>query len=177
MTMDVGEQVPDLAVAAFVRGVDEPVELRLSEYRGRWLVVFFYPRDFTFVCPTELVAFAELEADFGTVGAVVVGASTDSYWTHRAWFTTDPRLGTVSYPVVADANQALASAFGVLGHDGAAYRATFLVDPDGVVRHASVTTGDAGRNVDEVLRTLQAVQTGALCPAGWRPGEPTLVAS
>lgn len=173
----IGMQAPDRAVQAYVAGREGAIDLRLADFRGRWMVLFFYPRDFTFVCPTELVAFAEAEADFAAAGAVTIGASTDSYWSHRSWFTSEPRLRSVTYPVIADSSHGLSAAFSVLAPDGAAYRATFLIDPEGVVRHCSVTTGDAGRNVDEVLRTLLALQTGALCPAAWRPGEPTLVAT
>ena len=136
--------------------------------------LFFYPRDFTFICPTELQAFAELHDSFEAEGAVLLAASTDSFWSHQAWFSSNPSLRGVRYPVLADPAHTLSAAFGVLDPDGAAYRATFIADPDGVLRHVSITDQNVGRNPAETLRVMQALQTGELCPVDWRPGEPTL---
>lgn len=169
-----GDLVPDITVEAYVRGKPEAEPLSFGDYRGNWLVLFFYPRDFTFVCPTEIAAFAELHDAFREEHAELVAASTDSYWSHKAWFESDPRLVGVAYPVIADTTQELSRAFGVLLDDGAATRGTFIIDPDGVVRHVTVSDVSVGRNVEEALRSLQALQTGSLCPAGWRPGEPML---
>lgn len=173
MTVSVDTTVPEVEVEAWVRDADVPQKFPLSAFRAQWLVLFFYPRDFTFICPTELVALAELHQSFIEEDAVVLAASTDSFFCHKAWFETDDRLEAVRYPVIADSSHRLANEFGVLLADGRALRATFIVDPDGVILHSSVTNHDAGRNVDEILRVLQALRTGALCPANWRPGQPT----
>jgi alkyl hydroperoxide reductase subunit AhpC len=174
MSFSVGKPAPDAAAEAYIRGEAGPREVRLADYRGQWVVLFFYPRDFTFVCPTEIQAFARLHADFTAEGAAVLGASTDSYYAHKAWFETDPRLAMVAYPVLADTAQTVAAAFGVLLEDGTALRATFIVDPEGTVRHAQINDLDVGRNIDETLRLLRALKTGELCPAAWNPGTPTL---
>jgi alkyl hydroperoxide reductase subunit AhpC len=176
MHITVGAAAPETAVEAYVKGTRQPVELTLP-VRGDWLVLFFYPRDFTYVCPTELVAFEQLREDFAEAGARIAAASTDSWWVHRAWFTSNPMLAEVEYPIIADPSHSLARAFGVLLEDGAAQRATFVIDPDGIVRHVSVTDSSVGRSTSETLRVVQALQTGELCPAGWRPGEATLLAA
>jgi peroxiredoxin (alkyl hydroperoxide reductase subunit C) len=148
--------------------------MTLAEHRGKWVVLFFYPRDFTFICPTELVAFGELEADFKAEKAVVIGASTDSFFSHKAWFESDARLLRVNYPVLADTSQQLSKGFDVLLDDGASLRGTFIIDPQGVVRHITVNDLEVGRNVQETLRVLQALRSGELCPVAWKPGESTL---
>jgi peroxiredoxin (alkyl hydroperoxide reductase subunit C) len=177
MNVRVGGLAPDAMLDAWIRGAQEPQQIALSDYRGQWVVLFFYPRDFTFVCPTELAAFAELYMEFAEAGAAVVAASTDSYWSHRAWFGSTALLGGVEYPVLADTRHELAAAFGVLQDDGAAQRGTFVIDPEGVVRHASVSDLNVGRSADETLRIVYALQTGGLCPAGWRPGDRLLEAA
>jgi alkyl hydroperoxide reductase subunit AhpC len=174
MSIRVGEPVPDHSVQAYVRGESSPSEFDLSSHLGKWVVLFFYPRDFTFICPTELAAFAERHDDFLGERAVVIGASTDSYYSHKAWFESDPRLAGVDYPVIADTAHELSRSFNVLLDDGATHRATFIVDPDGTLLHSSVNEHDVGRSVEEVLRTLRAFRTGALCPADWGPGKDTL---
>jgi peroxiredoxin (alkyl hydroperoxide reductase subunit C) len=177
MTVTVGSEVPDLIVSAYRRDAGEPEPYTLRQHRGRWVVLFFYPRDFTFVCPTELHDFARLQGEFATHDTIVVAASTDSYWSHRAWFETEPMLATVTYPVIADTAHALTRVFGVLLEDGAAQRATFVIDPRGVVRAVTISDLNVGRSAQETLRVVQALQTGALCPAAWRPGQPTLLAA
>ncbi len=174
MNVQVGKPAPEFKAEAHRRGTLEPAELSLNDYRGRWVVLFFYPRDFTFVCPTEICAYAELEGQFQKEGAEIVAASTDSFYSHKAWFESDPRLSMVNYLVIADTSHELSRAYGVLLPDGAAQRATFIIDPEGVVRHINVTGLNVGRNARETLRVLQALKTGELCPAGWRPGQPTL---
>jgi peroxiredoxin (alkyl hydroperoxide reductase subunit C) len=138
------------------------------------VVLAFYPRDFTPVCGSELACLATLEPEFAREQGTVLAASTDSVHSHRAWLEGDPRLVGVGYPLLADTSHRLARAFHVLAEGGAAQRATFLLDPEGVVRHALVNDHDVGRNLEETLRTLRALRTGAPCPAGWRAGEPTL---
>ena len=177
MTVRIGQTIPDITVPAYVRGGYEPEPINVAEQRGAWTVLFFYPRDFTFVCPTELAAFAELHEAFLDANAILLAASTDSWWVHRAWFSSDPLLAGVQYPVLADTGHELSRALGVLEDDGACVRATFIIDSDGMVRHSSATDLSVGRSAEETLRLLQALQTGELCPAGWRPGQETLQAA
>jgi alkyl hydroperoxide reductase subunit AhpC len=172
----VGQPVSDHTVQAYLRGEPAPVLFDLSRHRGSWVVLVFYPGDFTLICPTELAAFASRHDDLLAEDAVLIAASTNSCFSHKAWFETDPRLAGVRYPVVADSSRELSRAFGVLREDGTAHRATFIVDPDGVLVHMSVTAHDVGRSADEVLRLVQAFRTGALCPANWGPGDATLTA-
>jgi peroxiredoxin (alkyl hydroperoxide reductase subunit C) len=174
MSIQIGKPAPSFSGDAYVRSGSGPVPLSLAGYRGRWVVLVFYPRDFTFVCPTELQALAALDGAFAQESAAVVAASTDSYHAHKAWYEGDPRLAAVEYPVVADTAHRLASAFGVLLDDGTALRGTFIIDPEGIVRHVLVNDLDVGRNHEDTLRTLRALRTGQLCPAGWRPGQRTL---
>jgi peroxiredoxin (alkyl hydroperoxide reductase subunit C) len=177
MTATIGAPAPPFQAEAYVRGEAEPCQVSLADQYGSWVVLFFYPRDFTFVCPTELNAFAQLAPVFAEEDAVVIGVSTDSYWSHQAWFETHPLLAGVDFPVLADTTQRIAADYGVLTADGSALRGTFVIDPDGVVRHATVSDQNVGRSVDETLRVLQALRTGALCPVAWQPGQPTLVAA
>jgi peroxiredoxin 2/4 len=170
----VGQPVPNHSLQAYVRGEPAPIVFELARHRGSWVVLFFYPGDFTLICPTELAAFAKRHDDFLSEGAVLLAASTNSCFSHKAWFEIDPRLAEVRYPVIADSLRELSDSFGVLSEDGAAHRGTFMIDPEGVLVHMSITAHDVGRSVDEVLRTLRAFRTGALCPADWAPGDPTL---
>ena len=174
MTVTVGRTVPDHRVPAYLRGEAAPIMVDLASHRGSWIVLFFYPGDFTFICPTELAAFAKRHDEFKDEGAVLLAASTNSCFSHKAWFDTDPRLAGIRYPVIADSLRQLSSAFGVLLEDGTVQRGTFIIDPDGVLLNMSITGHDVGRSVDEVLRVLRAFKTGAMCPADWTPGEPTL---
>jgi len=172
--LQVGKQAPDFKVDAYIRGEPEAREVSLSDYRGKWVVLFFYPRDFTFVCPTEIEEFAELHEEFLAEQAVVLGASTDSYFSHKAWFETDERLLGVNYPVLADTAHKIARDYGILLEDGSALRGTFIIDPEGVLRHIQVNDLDVGRNTSETLRLLRAFRTGELCPSSWNPGEETI---
>ncbi len=174
MTIRIGEPMPDLPVEAYVRGEPQPRKMQLSELRGRWIVLFFYPRDFTFVCPTEIEAYARLHEQFEKERATVLGASTDSWDCHKAYFESDPRLKDVAYPVIADASHKLSEAFDVLLEDGRALRGTFIIDLGGIVRHIQINDVDVGRNVEETLRTLRALRTGELCPEAWEPDQETL---
>jgi len=174
MALRVGQPIPDHSVQAYVRGERAPTEFALSSHRGRWVVLFFYPRDFTFICPTELASFAEHHDAFLGERAVVLGASTDSYFSHKAWFESDPRLADVHYPVIADTAHELSRSFDVLLEDGATHRGTFIIDPSGLLLHMSINEHDVGRSVEEVLRILRAFRTGALCPADWTPDKATL---
>lgn len=176
MYAHIGARAPVWTADAYVKDEPAPVPVEVPG-RGSWAVLFFYPHDFTYICPTELAAFEDLRPDFEEEGARIIAASTDSWWVHRAWFTSSPWLGDVSYPVIADPSHELARSYGVLMDDGAAMRATFVVDPDGIVRHAAITDVSVGRSASETLRVVQALQTGEMCPANWRPGQATLKAA
>ncbi len=149
-------------------------KVSLSDYKGKWLVLFFYPRDFTFICPTEIEAFGKLYEEFKAVNCEVLGASTDSEYVHKAWYETDERLKGVTYPIVADTTQELADMYGVLDMDGSAQRGTFVIDPEGTLKFALVSADSVGRNIEETLRVVKALQTGERCPANWHTGEKTL---
>lgn len=169
--MKIGERVPDLSADAYVAGQFKKV--RLGSYKGKWVVLFFYPLDFTFVCPTEIRAFSSKHKEFEKLNAIVLGASTDSQFSHKAWFERD--LPDVKFPVIADTARQWSKAFDVLKEDqGIAYRGTFIIDPEGVVRYAVVSDLNVGRSVEETMRVLQAFQTGELCPIEWKPGTKTL---
>lgn len=153
----------------------------LNDLRGKYVVLFFYPLDFTFVCPTELHAFQEKLSEFKDRGAEVIACSVDSVFTHLAWLSTPRSMGGIKgieYPLVADLDKSIAYNYGVLNEEGIAYRGLFLIDRDGVVRHQLVNDLPLGRNVDEALRTLDALISfetiGEVCPANWRQGEKTL---
>jgi peroxiredoxin 2/4 len=174
MSVFVSKPAPNFELSAYIRGEKDEQRVSLEQYRGKWVVLFFYPRDFTFVCPTEIQAFGELQEQFEAENAVVLGASTDSYFSHKAWFETDERLLSVNYPVLADTAHSLSRDYGVLLEDGTALRGTFIIDPEGVVRKAEINDLDVGRNVADTLRTLRALRTGELCPANWDEGQKTL---
>lgn len=158
-------------VTTYHQGEFHPVSL--SDYRGKWLIFFFYPRDFTFICPTELKGFAEREGDFAKLGAAIVACSTDSEWSHKAWFERD--LGVVKYPVLADTTHQIARSYDVYNEkDGSAERGLCIIDPQGVVQYALVSAGSVGRSVKETYRVLQAIQKGERCPIDWEPGQATL---
>jgi peroxiredoxin (alkyl hydroperoxide reductase subunit C) len=153
-------------------------EVSLDDYDGKWLVFFFYPLDFTFVCPTEILALSDRYDEFTAVGADVLGASTDSVHSHFAWINT-PRdkngIANLRFPLVADYKKEIARAYDVLDEaSGAAQRGLFIIDPDGILRYTTVTADNVGRSVDETLRVLQALQTGGLCAADWKPGKQLL---
>jgi alkyl hydroperoxide reductase subunit AhpC len=169
----VGRPAPRFRAQAYVAG--EIRDVSLDDYKGRWVALVFYPLDFTFVCPTELRAFAKRQAEFEEEDCVVLAASTDSVYSHKAWIERD--LPEVRYPVLSDTTRRLSRDYGVLIEDeGIALRGTFLIDPEGVLRYATVSDLNLGRSTDETLRVLRAAKTGGLCPADWTPGTPTLVA-
>lgn len=147
-------------------------EISLKDYAGKWLVLFFYPLDFTFVCPTEITGFADAKSSFDELNASVLGGSTDSVHSHKAWLKDLPAL---NYPLFSDMNRTMSRDYGTLiPEEGISMRGTFIVDPDGVLRYALYHDNGVGRSVDETLRVLQALQTGELCPIGWKKGDKTL---
>ena len=167
----IGKPAPKFSGAAAREG--EIVNVKLDDYKGKWLVLFFYPLDFTFVCPTEIRGYNEHLSSFRAANAEVVGASTDSVFSHKAW--TDGELGKLGFALLADTNHEISRKFGVLiENKGIALRGTFIVDPSGALRYSTIHDLNVGRSVDETLRVLQALQTGERCPVGWKPGEKTL---
>lgn len=175
----VQQQAPEFDAKAVVAG--EVVDLSLADYRGRWVVLFFYPLDYTFVCPTEIKAYDAIVDRFEHEDAVVMACSIDSVYTHLAWQQTpeaDGGVGLLRLIHVADVGGQIARLFGVLNSGGVALRAVFLIDPEGRVRHESVNDLGVGRNTDETLRLLsgfrQTDANGAMCPANWSVGEPVL---
>lgn len=150
-------------------------KVSLHDYKGKWIVLFFYPRDFTFICPTEIAEFGNHYEDFLKMNCEVIGASTDSEYSHKAWYETDDRLKDVAYPIIADTTQELADMYNVLDVDGSAQRGTFVIDPEGVLRFILVSADSVGRNVQEMMRVVDALQTGEKCPATWsKKGDKTL---
>jgi alkyl hydroperoxide reductase subunit AhpC len=149
-----------------------------ADYSGKWKVYFFWPKDFTFVCPTEISSFGRLNPEFEKRNTKVIGGSTDSEFVHLAWRQNHPDLRDLPFPMLADIKRELCSALGILDpNEGVAQRATFIVDPEDVIRFVLVTDLAVGRNPDEVLRVLDALQTGELTPCGWTPGKAVLKVS
>ena len=175
--LTVGDQFPRFqlqAVTSLAHG-KEFETLTEQSYPGKGLVLFFWPMDVTFVCPTEIAEFGRKHAAFRERDAQVLGLSCDTQFVHLAWRTHHPELKALPFPMVADTRRELSQALGVLHKtEGVPLRATFLVDPEGVIRHVSVNDLSVGRNVDEVLRVLDALQTEGLTPCNWKAGEPTL---
>jgi peroxiredoxin (alkyl hydroperoxide reductase subunit C) len=173
----VGQPAPDFNMPSTknIEKLNENVEL--NDYKGRWVVLLFYPLDFTFVCPTELTSFSDRYEDFEGIGAAVIGVSTDSVHSHRAWLKTPRDKGGVEglrYPLASDITKSVARDYGVLIEDkGVALRGLFVIDPEGTLRYAVVHDLNVGRSADETLRVIQALQTGGLCQADWRPGQET----
>lgn len=168
----VGQAAPNFEnITAYHKG--EFHKVSLADFKGQWLVFFFYPRDFTFICPTEIRSFAKMCPDFKAAQCSVLGASTDSEWSHKAWFEKD--LPEVDYPVLADTTHKVAKDYDVYNEvDGLAERGLFIIDPDGIVKYALVSAGSVGRSTHETMRVLKALQSGDLCPIEWEPGQETL---
>jgi peroxiredoxin (alkyl hydroperoxide reductase subunit C) len=181
MGIKVGQQAPglDLALKAYDRTKDDSddqfVDVKLSDNNGKWTCLFFYPLDFTFVCPTEIVAFNKALGEFEDRETQVLTASTDSVYSHKGWCDAHAELGELKYLMIGDVNHQLSTAYDVLDEEkGIAYRGVYLIDPNGVLRWMAVHDLGVGRNVDEVLRVLDALQTDKLCPCNWKQGEETL---
>src|SRR5258706_9029247 len=178
--LTVGDEFPAFALKAVPSGDPDTAfrDVTNQTFRDKWLVVFFWPKDFTFVCPTEIVGFDALEGEFRDRDTQLLGVSIDSEFVHAAWRRHHPDLGAVKFPWLADVKRELSAAAGVLDKtEGVALRATFIVDPEGIVRYVQVNDLSVGRNPQEVLRTLDALQSDELCPCNWQKGEPTLQAA
>jgi peroxiredoxin (alkyl hydroperoxide reductase subunit C) len=165
----IGQAAPQFTAQAVVDGGDFK-EISLSDYKGRYVVLFFYPLDFTFVCPTEITQFREHLKDFREAGAEVIGVSVDSVHSHKRWIKDD--LGDLHYPLVGDITKQISRDYGVLLADkGISTRGTFIIDPEGAIQYMGIHNLSVGRDAREILRVLQALKSGELCGAGWRPGD------
>lgn len=175
--LGVGQKFPAFSVPATVsleKG-KEFATITNEDFKGKWKVYFFWPKDFTFVCPTEIAAFGKKNKDFNDRDAVVLGGSTDSDFVHHAWRTHHADLRDLPFPMLSDIKHELSNALGILDPNaGVCQRATYIVDPEGIIRFAYVTDLSVGRNIDEVVRVLDALQTDELCPCNWNKGEAVL---
>jgi lipoyl-dependent peroxiredoxin subunit C len=175
--LGVGKKFPSFNLKAVVS--NDPtggiIQYSNKDLGGKWSVVFFYPKDFTFVCPTEIKAFGDLNGEFRDRETQVLTASTDSEFVHLAWRSQKEELKNLPFPMLSDIKRELSTALGIIDEEeGVAQRATYIVDPEGIIRHVSVYDLNVGRNPKEVLRTLDALQTDELCPCNWQPGQKTL---
>ena len=174
----VGQPAPDFNMPSTKNMETLAENVKLSDYKGKWLILLFYPLDFTFVCPTELTAFSDRIDELNGIGAEVIGISTDSVHSHRAWIKT-PRdqngVADLKYPLASDTGGKLARKFNILvEEEGVALRGLFIINPEGILQYAVVHDMNIGRSVDETLRVLQGLQTGGLCAADWTPGQENL---
>lgn len=174
----IGHEIPDAEAEAFHN--EEVKKIKLSDYRGRWLILFFYPSDFTFVCPTELEEMADNYANIQKIGAEVLSVSVDTVFVHKAWHDTSPAIKKIKFPMLADTRRELCHMFGTyIPEEGISLRGTFIIDPDGILRIVEVNDNSVGRNAKELVRKLQAAKFvrehgGNVCPASWEPGDDTL---
>ncbi len=169
----IGKQAPDFKANAFVDGKIK--EISLSSYRGKWVVLFFYPADFTFVCPTEVEGFAEKYEDFKEKNAEILSVSRDTVYVHKAWVENDERVAKAKYPMIEDRKGLISEAYGVLDENsGNSQRGLFIINPEGIIKYMVVTDDNVGRSTEETMRVLLALQSGGLCPVDWEPGKPTL---
>ena len=178
--LTVGDRIPAFDLNAVVSIDPDKAFQRIDQATnpGKWKVLFFWPKDFTFVCPTEIAGFGKLNKDFNDRDAVIYGVSIDSEFVHLAWRNNHPDLKNLPFPMLADIKRELSSALGVLHKtEGVALRATFIVDPEGIIRFVSVNDMNVGRNPEEVLRVLDALQTDELCPCNWKKGDEFLKAA
>lgn len=165
----VGDRAPGFTLPGIVD--HKSFDYSLKQYQGKWLVLFFYPADFTFICPTEVTGFSKMANEFAAESAAILGVSVDSISSHRAWAE---ELGGIHYPLLADEQKTVSRAYGVLDEkEGVALRATFLINPNGEIAYVVISHVNVGRSVEETLRVLKALRTERLCPSDWKPGEAT----
>ena len=175
--LTVGDKLPELTlpVQQGSEALPNGETIDLAETNGRWKILFYWPKDFTFVCPTEIVGYGELKGDFADRDADLIGASTDTAHVHFAWRRSDEQLVGADFPWIADNGGKLATALGILDrNENVAFRATFIIDPDNVIQHVTVNGLNVGRNPQEALRVLDALQTDELCPCNWEKGQDVL---
>lgn len=176
--VNINEQAPEFEEDAFV---DEEIKrINLEDYKGKWVVLFFYPADFTFVCPTELESLAENYEKFKELGAEVIGVSTDTAYVHKAWHDSSPSIAKIKFPMLSDPAHRLSEAYGTyISEEGVSLRATFIINPEGIIKAFEFHNNDIGRNIDETIRKLQAAKfvaenKGNVCPMNWKPGMKTI---
>ena len=179
MAVQVGSPAPAFKAVAYDRTADNSdkqfPEVTLEDYKGKWLVLYFYPMDFTFVCPTEIASFDDQLSDFQSRNAEVLTCSCDSHFVHKGWCDSGPILAGLKHKMLADTTKRIAMDYGVLLPDkGVALRGTFIIDPEGVVRWVNVNDLPVGRNIDEVIRVLDALQSGGLTACNWKKGQDNL---
>jgi len=178
MFAEIGHEIPDTELEAFHN--EEIKKIKLSDYRGKWLILFFYPADFTFVCPTELSEMADNYEEIQKLGGEVLSVSTDTVFVHKAWHDTSESIKKIKFPMLSDTRHKLCKMFGTyIPDEGLSLRGTFVIDPDGVLRIVEVNDNSVGRNAKELVRKLQAAKFvrehgGNVCPANWEPGDETL---
>lgn len=175
--LSVGKKLPEFKLKATVSNDQKTAfqDITNTTFKGKWLVLFFYPKDFTFVCPTEIKGFADLNGQFKDRDAQILAASIDSEFVHLAWRQNHKDLNSLPFPMLSDIKRELSTALGVLDeNEGVSQRATFIIDPDGIIRFVYVTDLSVGRNPKEVLRILDGLQTDELCPCNWEKGEETI---
>jgi peroxiredoxin (alkyl hydroperoxide reductase subunit C) len=176
----VGKKAPFFSMETALGNGQDFGNASLTDYEGKWLVLFFYPLDFTFICPTEITALSYAADQFKELDTEILGVSTDSKHSHRAWINTpvnENGLGKLNFPLASDLTKSVARDYDVLiEEEGVALRGLFIIDPNGELKYQVVNHNDVGRSVEETLRVLQALQSGGLCPMNWKPGEKTLVA-
>jgi lipoyl-dependent peroxiredoxin subunit C len=175
--LTIGQNLPNFSGTAVTgNSLKDGFEtINQDSFQGKWKVIFFYPKDFTFICPTEIAAFNDLNEEFADRDAQIIGVSTDSEFVHLAWKNSHPDLKNLQYPLFADIKKELSNGLGVINDaEGVALRATFIIDPSNVIQHASVNGLSVGRNPNEILRILDAAQSDELCPCNWNKGEETI---
>ncbi len=173
--LQIGKPAPTFDAPAYDPVADSvDAKVSLADNDGKWTLLFFYPLDFTFVCPTELIKLADMQDEFANNNCRIVAGSIDSAFSHQAWLKADKRLSGIKFPIIADLTKEVGFDYGCLHDDGMHYRGAFLIDPEGVLQSMTVNNLPVGRNPEELLRTLKAFQTGDLCPVDWHEGEKTL---
>ncbi len=174
----INEKIPDFSTDAFYK--NEKQTIKLSDYSGKWVVLLFYPADFTFICPTELSDAADLHEEFKKLNAEIMSVSTDTHFVHKAWHDNSPSIKKISYPMIADPTGKICKLFGTYNEDeGLSFRASFIINPEGILKYYEIHDNSIGRNTQEILRKLQASiyvreHKGEVCPVNWKPGGKTL---
>jgi len=175
MTARIGLPAPDFAMETITYDNGFPMTKSLSDYRGKWLLLFFYPFDFSKICPTEIVSLNRRIEEFRKLNVEVLAVSTDSIHSHRAWLRSSDGIGPLQFPLASDFSKEVTNQYGVLDvHTQASLRASFIIDPEGIVQYYVVSNAKVGRSVDETLRVIEAIQSGGLCPVDWKAGQKTL---
>lgn len=175
--MRIGEKIEDFEADSFHGG--DIRKVKLSDYKGKWVVMLFYPADFTFICPTELAEMADHYEEVKKIGGEVLSVSVDTAFVHKAWHDHSPSIKKIGYPMVADPTRRICTMFGTLGDDGLSVRGTFIIDPEGILKCMDLHDNSIGRSANEILRKLKAAKfvsenEGMVCPASWEPGKDTL---